>query len=179
MGDSNRFRQVLVNLVGRGRRLRRRLHGAVLLWAVGLTQPALAHDFHAGALRIDHPYATPSDAGAADGAAYLRGVRNAGAQADQLMGASTPVAERVVLQRQSDGAPVTAIELAPGAETLLRHDGPYRLALIGLRQALRDGERVDLTLHFARAGEVTVKAWVQTPRTRGTPAAVRPAPHIH
>lgn len=159
--------------------MRRRLHGAVLLLAVGLTQPALAHDFRAGALRIDHPYATPSDAGAADGAAYLRGVRNAGAQADQLIGASTPVAERVVLQRQSDGAPVTAIELAPGAETPLRHDGLYRLALIGLRQALRDGERVDLTLHFARAGAVTVKAWVQTPRTRGTPAAVRPAPHIH
>ena len=52
--------------------------------------PTLAHDFKLGALRIDHPYATPTPPGATTGAAYVRGIRNTGEQPDRLVGARTP-----------------------------------------------------------------------------------------
>ena len=41
------------------------------------------------------------------------------------------------------------------------------LMLVGLKAPLRAGDRIDLTLRFARAGEVTVSAWVQLPRNAG------------
>jgi copper(I)-binding protein len=51
--------------------------------------PARAHDFKLGALRIDHPYATPTPAGARTGAAYLRTLRKPGDEPDRLIGAHT------------------------------------------------------------------------------------------
>lgn len=131
---------------------------------------AHAHDERVGELTLDHPYATPSLAGNAHGAAYLKGIRNRGDQVDRLVGASTPVATRVELHRMAlDGAvmrmrEVPFIELPPKADTLLRHGGEYHLMLIDLKQPLKDGERFDLTLHFERAGTRTVKVWVQVPR---------------
>ena len=59
---------------------------------------------------------------------------------------------------------VTAIELPPKATTLLRHTGDYQLLLRNLKQPLKDGDRFDITLNFARAGAQTVKVWVQIPR---------------
>jgi len=131
---------------------------------------AHAHDERVGELTLDHPYATPSLAGNAHGAAYLKGIRNRGDQVDRLVGASTPVATRVELHRMAlDGAvmrmrEVPFIELPPKADTPLRHGGEYHLMLIDLKQPLKDGERFDLTLHFERAGTRTVKVWVQVPR---------------
>lgn len=60
-----------------------------------VSQAAQAHDFKAGDLRIDHPYATPSAPGLKTGAVYFRAIKNRGAQSDRLLSASTPVAARV------------------------------------------------------------------------------------
>lgn len=60
---------------------------------------AQAHDFSVGGLRIDHPYATPSVPGSANGAVYLRSIRNGGGVSDRLVSASTTVAERVERSR--------------------------------------------------------------------------------
>ena len=56
----------------------RRAWLAAMLVALGLATglEAAAHDFKLGPLRIDHPYATPTPAGARTGAAYLRTLRN-------------------------------------------------------------------------------------------------------
>lgn len=146
------------------------LLAAALLASLALFGSAQAHDFRAGDLSIDHPYATPSLPGVQTGAAYLRGIRNKGTVADRLIGARTPVAERVELHtRQTDGdvvrmREVAAIEIPAGQEVQLRHGQPQHLMLVGLKQPLKAGERFDLTLRFERAGETTVKAWVQQPR---------------
>ena len=148
----------------------------------GAFSAAQAHDFRAGNLSIDHPYATPSLPGVSTGAAYVRGIRNKGAVADRLVGARTPVAERVELHtRQTDGdvvrmREVSGIALPAGQEVQLRHGQPQHLMLVGLKQPLKAGERFDLTLRFERAGETTVKAWVQQPRA-GADAA--DAAHTH
>lgn len=92
---------------------------------------------------MDYPYATPSLTGVRNGAAYLRGIRNRGEQPDRLYGASTTVAARVELQRNTlDGGvlrmdEVDAIALPPRAVTPLRHGGEYHLMLVDLNQPLK------------------------------------------
>jgi copper(I)-binding protein len=142
-----------------------------LIALAAFSGPASAHDFKLGPLRIDHPYATPTPADAANGAAYLRGIRNTGDQTDRLVGASTPVARTVEIHRSVIDAQnvmrmraIEGIELPPKVEVQLRHGGEHHLMLIGLKQPLKDGDRFPMTLRFERAGEREVMVWVQTPR---------------
>ncbi len=128
------------------------------------------HGVGTGDLQLDHPYAVPSAVGESHGKAYLRGIKNTGAQPERLLGASTPVAAQVKLHRLTPdanglrGTEIERIELPPKSETRLRHTGDYQLSLIDLKKPLKDGDRFDLTLNFERAGTQTVKVWVQTPR---------------
>lgn len=102
--------------------------------------------------------------------AYLRGISNAGAHPDRLLGTSTPVADRVTLHRllpQAPGlreVPVQTIDLPAKTTTRLRHTGDYQLTLLGLKAPLNDGDKFALTLHFEHAGSQTVTVRVQTPR---------------
>ncbi len=138
--------------------------------AAVLSTAAYGHSVSHGDLVLDHPYAVPSLAGVSHGAAYLRGIDNRGDQPERLLSASSPVAARVELHRMALDAgvmrmrEVAAIELPPHTVTALRHNGPYHLMLMDLKQPLKDGDRFDLTLNFERAGSQTVKVWVQTPR---------------
>lgn len=132
-----------------------------------------AHDFRAGDLVIDHPYATPSLPGTKNGAAYFRSIRNSGTAPDRLVSARTDAAARVELHTmRTDGdvmrmREVPAIELPAGQEVQLRHGQGHHLMLIDLKQPLVVGDRFDLTLVFEKAGEKTVKVWVQQPRSSG------------
>lgn len=156
---------------GRSRHLLLRLALASLigLAVLSIAPYVQAHGTRAGDLLLDHAYAVPSVPGTAVGKAFLRGIKNSGGQADHLLSASTPIAAAVELQslrKQGNdlhAETVTAIELAPNAITLLRHTGDYQLLLRDLKQPLKDGDRFDLTLNFARAGTQTVKVWVQIP----------------
>lgn len=144
---------------------------AATLAALVAAVPVAAHDFRLGALRIDHPYATPTPAGATTGAAYLRTLRNTGTQPDRLVGASTPAARAVEIHRSEIDAQnvmrmraIDGIALPPGSEVRLRHGGEHHLMLIDLKAPLKDGDRFPLTLRFERAGEREVMVWVQQPR---------------
>ncbi|MDD2925997.1 copper chaperone PCu(A)C [Rhodoferax sp.] len=144
--------------------------GAALALLATLPLPGHAHGTKAGTLQIDHPYAVPSEPNEPHGKVYLRGIKNNGAQADRLLGASTPVAAAVKLHSLKPdanglrGMQLDAIELPPQATTLLRHTGDYQLSLINLKAPLKDGDRFALTLNFEHAGSQTVQVWVQTPR---------------
>lgn len=144
---------------------------ALALASLLLAPAVRGHDFRIGDLVIDHPYALPAPAGSRDGAAFLRGLRNAGQRADRLLGASTPVADAVELLHAEVGSDgrlqlrtVDAVELAPGAALRLRHDGPWRLRLRGLKTPLLNGDAFALTLRFEHAGEKAVVVTVQQPR---------------
>jgi copper(I)-binding protein len=104
-------------------------------------------------LWIDGPHGIP-----AGGSAPLRlAITNASATtADALVGVSTPIAERAVLEQ--DGHPVAGIALpADGFVDLEWHTG---VELEGLRTSLTAGTYVPVTLRFARAAPVTVRAVV-------------------
>ena len=133
---------------------------------------SLAHDFRVGSIVIDHPYATPSIPGTQTGAVYFRELLNKGDKADRLLSAQTGVATSVGIHRmQLDGdvmrmREIQSLDLPARASVPMRHgqSNGYHLMLEGLKAPLKDGERFDLTLKFDKAGERTVKVWVQTPR---------------
>jgi periplasmic copper chaperone A len=141
-----------------------------------LSGAALAHGVEAGDLHIDHPYATPSESGAKTGSVYFRGIHNEGAKADRLISATSPVAASIEIQQAKleDGAvhmvAVPAMDLPSKLELKMRHDTPngYRLALMGLKAPLKDGDRFPVVLKFEHAGEHEVMVWVQTPRNGGS-----------
>jgi copper(I)-binding protein len=111
---------------------------------------ALAHDFRAGDIVIDHPYALMGGTGV-----YFRTLRNKGSQPDRLLSASSSNLARVELLHEGRQE---SLELAPGAEVRVRHGGPWRLELRELKTPLKLGDTVTVTLRFEHAGEVTVPA---------------------
>jgi copper(I)-binding protein len=161
-------------------RTRRRVLQLGLTALVGQAVPARAHDFKLGALRIDHPYATPTPTGARTGAAYLRTLRNTGDEPDRLIGARTPAAGSVEIHRSVVDAngvmrmrAVEGIDLPPKSELQLRHGGEFHLMLIDLKAPLQNGDRFPLTLRFEKAGEREVMVWVQQPRDAASASAHR------
>jgi copper(I)-binding protein len=138
---------------------------------------ALAHDFKAGALVIDHPYATPTPPSARTGAVYFRTLKNTGREADRLLGARTPAAASVEIHRSTmDGdvmrmRQIDALALPAGAEIKVRHGGELHLMLVDLKAPLKEGERFPIWLRFERAGEREVMVWVQQPRDSGAAPA--------
>ena len=104
-------------------------------------------------------------AGAHTGAVYLTLTDTAGA-ADQLMGASSPVAGMAELHETVDDhgvmrmRPVKGLPLAPGKAMTLKPGG-YHIMLMGLKQPLKAGDSFPLTLTFEHAPPVTVQATVK------------------
>lgn len=88
-------------------------------------------------------------------------VRNAGTQADRLVGASTPAAQQVELHRGELRAGVATMRSAGGFDVpaggeLRLASGGDHLMLMGLTQPLRAGTTLPLVLHFQTAGDVKV-----------------------
>jgi hypothetical protein len=155
--------------------LRRRI---ILACLAGVALPARAHGYRAGDLHIRHPYATPTPPGAKVGAAYLATLENRGTRADRLLGAASPIAERIELHASDiDAAGVMrmrrleAIDLAPGAAVRLRPGRGAHLMLLGLKQPLKVGDSFPLTLQFEHAGSVEVRVDVQKPGRRAAETA--------
>lgn len=144
----------------------------VLCWGCLLALSAQAHGFAVGELFVRHPYAVPSLAGSQNGAVYFKSIKNAGKKADQLLSAKTQVAEKVEIHEMTmDGdvmkmRPLSSIEIPAGGEVSVAKGNPngYHLMLLGLKQALKDGDRFPVWLTFKQAGEVKVEVYVQTPK---------------
>lgn len=136
--------------------------------AAALTLPAatLAHDYKVGTLAITSPWARATPSGASVGAGYLA-VENWGPQAEHLVGANSSVAGHVEIHSMTVengvmrmGPLDDGLELAPGGRIEIKPGG-YHLMLMDLKQPLREGERVPLTLEFRKAGKVDVELVVE------------------
>ncbi|MBI4290210.1 MAG: copper chaperone PCu(A)C [Betaproteobacteria bacterium] len=114
---------------------------------------------------VENPWAPATPLGASVGGGYLV-IRNPDGTPDRLIGASSPVAERVEMHvsvtqgeiakmRIQQSLPIPAngrLELKPGAGHLM---------FVGLKQPFKQGDLVPLTLRFERAGEVNTKLNVE------------------
>ena len=133
---------------------------------------ATAHGFQIGDLYVKHPYSLPSIAGAKNGVAYFKGIKNSGANADQLIAARAQIAERAELhEMKMEGdvmkmRPLSSIDIPAGSEVSFAKGSPngYHVMLMGLKKPLNDGDKFSVWLTFKHAGEVEVEVWVQTPK---------------
>ena len=145
------------------------------VWA--LCASAHAHGYDAGDVRIDHPYATPSQPGELSAQVYFRALKNRGHRPDKLLSARTSLTTGMAWQHidTTQGAvrktTVASIDIPAHADVPMRHNSPqgHTLTLSGLPRPLAVGERFSLWLRFEQAGEVEVKVVVQQPKD--TPAA--------
>jgi copper(I)-binding protein len=107
----------------------------------------------------------PAQSGMGNGAAYMT-IRNTGGQADRLLTAASDVAGAVELHTVVDSGgvmamrPVDGIDVPAGGAVELK-PGSFHVMMIGLKQELKPGERIALTLRFERAGVVEVQADVR------------------
>ncbi|WP_028455817.1 copper chaperone PCu(A)C [Chitinilyticum litopenaei] len=150
------------------------LLGAAALLAALTAQ---AHEFTAGDVRIDHPWARATVATARNAGAFLT---LTSAKGDQLLGVASPVADKVeVHEMKMEGnvmkmRPLPALEL-PAGKTVELVPGGYHIMLIGLKRQLKEGERFPLVLTFAKGGRAEVQ--VQVDALTAQPAAA--AKHEH
>jgi periplasmic copper chaperone A len=115
----------------------------------------------AAGLVIEQPWSRATPGGAKVGGGYVR-ITNTGSTPDRLIGGSFTASGRVELHDMTvtDGImrmkPAEGgIEIAPGATVELKPGGSHAMFL-DLQRPLREGDRVDGTLVFEKAGSVPV-----------------------
>lgn len=138
--------------------------GLALILGLAGAAPA-AEVAQVGTVTIHEPWARASLGNAPNSAAYMT-LETTGEEPDRLVASSSPVAEQAALHSHAmDGGvarmrPVDAVEVAPGAPTVLAPGGLH-IMLIGLKQKLAPGDSVPLTLVFEHAGAITIEAPVR------------------
>ena len=139
--------------------------------AIALTLPGAASAMDG--IMIADPYARASSPVAKSGAAFME-ITNHGAEADRLVAATSPIAERVELHTHiEDGEGVMRMvevedgfEVPAGETVALERGGPH-VMFLGLTGAMEQGDTVDLTLTFEKAGEIEIEVPVDLERMDG------------
>lgn len=114
-------------------------------------------------IEISNPVMMSAGSGETTGA-FMQ-IKNTGAETDRLVGATCELAGMAqVHETIMDGdtmkmQQVEAVEIPAGQILELKH-GSYHVMLMDLKQEVKAGEKVTLTLQFEKAGPVTVSALV-------------------
>ena len=151
-----------------------------ILFGMLLAFGAAAFAADGNPLRIEQPWAAETPPAALAGAAYLNIVNDG--KADRLLGAKAEVARHVELHSTAmEGnmmrmRAVAALEV-PGDTTTVLEPGGIHIMLIDLKQPLRAGQNVPLTLEFEKAGVLHVQVPIRR-REEMQPSTTPPA-HEH
>lgn len=139
---------------------------ALLLTGLVSGGSAAAHDFRAGALRIDHPWVRATPKGADVGAGYLT-IENTGKTADRLLSVESAAAKQTELHtmRMDNGVMIMrpaeqGFAIPPGGKLALEPGGNH-VMFVGLHTPFVQGASVAAKLRFEKAGEVTVSFTVE------------------
>jgi copper(I)-binding protein len=136
--------------------------GLLCLGLLSMATPSRAHGYEAGEIRVQHPWARATSAGARHVAVFMR-IRNQGSNPERLVSAASPVAARVELRGAT--SPVAAIDL-PARNTVELVPGGTHLLLLEVGRSIAKGERIALLLRFERLGELSIDVEVQGPHAR-------------
>lgn len=146
--------------------LRQLLASAVLL---SLSSLGVAHEFLAGELKIDHPWARELPPTSPTSAAFFV-LHNHGGQEDRLIAVSTPVAGKAELHTHVHMGEVMRMQkidsvAVPAHGSTEFVPGGNHVMLFDLKQPLKAGDSYPLTLQFEKAGKVEVKVNVEAAPT--------------
>jgi len=140
-------------------RLRALVFAAAL---VLIAAPGLAQNYKIGDIQIEQPWARATPKGATIGAGYMK-ITNTGAEPDRLVAGSVAFARRFELHSMTMEQGVMkmrevkdGLEIKPG-ETVELKPGGYHVMFVDLKEPLKPGEDVSVTLKFAKAGSIDVK----------------------
>ena len=129
---------------------------------------AWAQSDRIGSIEVSNPWAPPTGSTLTNTAVYLS-LTDVGTKSDELVGASSAVAQKTELHvfDVENGVygmhKVDGIEVTPGgAGTVLRPGGAH-IMLESLKRPLRAGTTFPLTLIFQRAGPLQVEVRVESP----------------
>lgn len=146
------------------------LAGLALLALTALAFPpssALAHDYTAGDLKIDHPWSRPTFGELKITAGYMS-IANNGSEPDTLKSATADIAGKVEIHESlvEDGKAIMralpdGITIPAGSKAELKPQGMH-IMIMGLKQPLKEGDKFPMTLNFERAGAVVVDVKVET-----------------
>jgi len=153
---------------------RRRIAALAALLFIAAPSVAFAHmgvihtgcptgqTFTQGAISVTGAYLRATPKGAQSAGAYLT-VFNGGAEADTLTGASSEAASDIslhIMKMEGSVMKMDAVEgglpVPPGGTATLDPMG-YHLMLTGMSQQFVAGQFVQMTLHFAKAGDIPIE----------------------
>lgn len=147
--------------------MKRRMLFVVLAIAASLfSVTAFADDIKFGALTIKNAWARPSIGARGNSAAYVT-IENAGDEADRLISASTPLADKVELHNSLREGGIVRMRPVEGGITVPAHGtialkpGGTHIMLMQLKEPLKMDDLLPLILTFEIAGSVTVDAGIQ------------------
>lgn len=140
-----------------------------------LAAPAGAQTFKAGPLTVEAPWTRATPGGAKVAGGYMR-ITNGGSAPDRLVGGSIPGAGRSEVHEMSEAGGVMrmaalpkGLEIRPG-QTVELSPGGYHLMFLDLSRALKEGERIEGSLTFEKAGSVPVTFAVRSIGARANEA---------
>jgi len=143
-----------------------------VLAAYVATAPARADEVKAGDLVISQAWSRATPKGAKTGGGYLT-IENKGNGPDRLIGGSTDVAGSVEVHEMSTEGGVMkmrpvekGLTIEPGKPVKLAPGG-YHLMMMDLKQPLKRGDKVPVTLEFEKAGKVTISLDVESVGAQG------------
>ena len=116
-------------------------------------------------LSVEQPWSRATPPGAKIGVGFMQ-LRNSGTATERVVGATSPIAGRVemhVTTREGDVTKMRQVEsfdIAAGGAFELKPGGAH-LMLVGLRQPLKQGDKVPLTLKLGKGGEVRIDLTVE------------------
>jgi copper(I)-binding protein len=138
--------------------------------------PARAQEVKAGDLVITQTWSRATPGGAKIGGAFLT-IENKGAVADRLIGGTGDVSPRVEVHEMAMSNGVMTMRpldkglvIEPG-KTVKLAPGGYHLMMFDLKEPLKQGDKVPITLEFERAGKVKLSFDVQGVGAAGPAAA--------
>lgn len=130
----------------------------------------LALPAFAAGIEVQDPYARSASDMATTGAAFMV-ITNKDGAADRLIDARSEVAEKVELHTHKEDANGVmrmihveeGLELPEGGEIVMERGG-HHVMFMGLKAPMAQGDMIDLTLVFEKAGEVAVQVPVDLER---------------
>jgi periplasmic copper chaperone A len=146
------------------------LAAALIACLAGAT--ARAEDVKAGDLVITQGWSRATPGGAKIGGGFVT-IENKGSAPEKLIGASADVAGKVEVHEMAMSSGVMkmrpvegGLTIEPG-KTVKLAPGGYHLMMMDLKNPLKEGEKLPLTLQFEKAGKVAVTLDVQGVGAKG------------
>jgi len=133
----------------------------IAFMAIIVAAPVRAEEIRAGDLVITQAWSRATPGGAKVGGGYLT-IENKGTTPDRLIGGSADVAKKVQVHEMSMNNGVMTMRpldeglvIEPG-KTVKLAPGGIHLMLLDLNGALKQGEKLPVTLEFEKAGKVSI-----------------------